>query len=138
MNQDFENIEKVENELQDDWLKQNLTLIKLDPPKDFTEKVIEQIEIKPNPIGNSPIFWLLALIPVAIFAWFLLYYLNGLNGEISSNLNFIPNVSKIISFYQLSKYIIMIVLGGLFFIGIDLFISKKLHHRESFFSFLMV
>jgi len=139
MNQDLENIDKVNDEFQDDWLNQNLKLIQIDPPIDFTKKVIEQVEIKPNPLSNSPLFWILATVPTVILLWFIFFTLNGLSQEYQQiNLNFIPDISKIITFYQLSKYVLMVVLGGLFFIGLDYFLNKRLSGRESLYSFLMV
>ncbi len=138
MNQDLNNFDKVDEELQDKWLNENLKLIQIDPPKDFTNKVMEQIEIKPNPLSNSPLLWILAVVPASILIWIILFSLNGLNLSNQVNLSFIPDVSKIISLYELSKYVLMILLGGLFFIGLDFFLNKRLEHKESFFSFMVV
>lgn len=137
MNQDLENFDKVDNELQDDWLNQNLKFIQIDPPKDFTKNVIEQIEIKPNPLNNSPIFWILAIVPTAIILWLVLFSVSSLSNDYHFNIS-IPDVSGIISFYQLSKYVLMVVFGGLFFIGLDYFLNKQLLKKQSFFSFMMV
>ncbi len=135
MNQDFNNIDKEHDELQDDWLTQNLNITQIEPPLDFTHKVMEQIEVKPNPLNGSPLFWILVAIPSVILLWLVLYTLGSMN---ISYLNFVPKVSNLISIYSLSKYLLMITFGGLFFIGIDYFINKQLSHRESYFSFLLV
>ena len=138
MNQDINSFDKVDDELQDDWLNDNLKLIQMEPPQNFTKKVIEQIEVKPNPLSNSPIFWILAVIPAVMLIWFILFALNTVSVNYQFNLNFIPNISSLISLYALSKYVLMIVVGGLFFIGLDYFLNKGLSHRESFFSFMIV
>lgn len=135
MNEDYNNIDKENDGLQDDWLTQNLNITQIEPPLDFTQKVMEQIEVKQNPLKGSPIFWILAVIPGVILLWLVLYSLGSLN---ISYLDFIPKVSNLISIYSLSKYVLMITFGGLFFIGIDHFINKRLSHRESYFSFLLV
>ena len=137
MNQDFDNIEKVDDELHDEWLSQNLKYIQVDPPKDFTSNVIEKIEIKPNPLSGSPIFWILAVIPITFLVWLLFFSLGSTNHNFGIN-HSIPNVSSIISIYELSKYVLMVVTGGLFFIGLDYFLSKQLSHKKSFFSFMFV
>lgn len=138
MNQDYNTFEKVDDEFQDDWLNQNLKFIQLDPPKDFTKKVVEQVEIKPNTLSNSPMFWMLVSVPSAILIWFLLYSIYSINISYQINLTFIPNVSKIIPFYILSKYVLMIVFSGLFFFGLDYFLNKRLLEKQSFFSFMIV
>lgn len=138
MNQDYNTFEKVDDEFQDDWLNQNLKFIQLDPPKDFTKKVVEQVEFKPNTLSNSPMFWILVSVPSAILVWFLLYSIYSINISYQINLTFIPNVSKIIPFYILSKYVLMIVFSGLFFFGLDYFLNKRLLEKQSFFSFMMV
>ena len=135
MNNDFNNIDKANNGLQDDWLTQNLNITQIEPPIDFTKKVMEQIEVKPNPLNGSPLFWILVAIPGVILLWLALYTLGNLN---ISYLNFIPKVADIVSIYSLSKYVILFTAGGLFFIGIDYFISKQLSHKQSYFSFLLV
>lgn len=135
MNQDTNNIDREQDELQDDWLTKNLNISQIEPPIDFTQKVMEQIEIKPNPLSGSPIFWILAAVPGIILLWIALYAIGTLN---ISELNFIPKVNNLISIYALSKYVLMITFGGLFFIGIDQLISKQLSHRESYFNFLLV
>jgi len=138
MNKNLENIELGNDELQDDWLTQNLKLTQLEPSLDFTQKVIEQIEVKPNPLSGSPIFWVLAVIPAVVLLWLLLYTLGNVNASYQLNLNFIPNISNLISLYTLSKYVLMITFAGLFFIGLDHFMSKGLSHKQSFFSFMLV
>ena len=135
MNQDNYNFDKEHDELQDDWLTRNLNITQLQPSADFTQKVMEQIEIKPNSLNGSPLFWILVAIPGVILLWLILYTLGALN---SSYLNFIPKVANLISIYALSKYVLMITFGGLFFIGVDYFISKQLSHKQSYFSFLLV
>jgi len=139
MNQDLENVDKVNDEFQDNWLNQNLKLIQLDPPNDFTKKVIEQIEVTPNPLSNSPILWILASVPAAILLWLLIFALNSLSHNYQQfDLSFIPDISNIISFNQLSKYVLMVVLGGLFLFGLDYYLNKHLSGKESFYSFLII
>jgi hypothetical protein len=138
MNQDLENIEMVNDELHDEWLTQNLKFTQIEPSHDFTKKVMEQIEVKPNPLNGSPLFWVLAAIPGVVLLWLILFTLGTLNSSYHLNLNFIPNISNFISLYSLSKYVLMITLAGLFFIGLDHIMSKGLSHRESFFSFMLV
>lgn len=138
MNEDLNNIEKVNDEFQDAWLTENLNLTILEPPQDFTKKVMEQVEVKPNTLSGSPLFWILAILPATILVWLILFVLGTLNSSYDFNLSFIPNISKFISFYAISKYAIMITIGGLFFIGLDYMLNKQLSHRESFFSFLVV
>ena len=135
MNQDFNNIDKENDGLQDDWLSENLTITQIKPSLDFTQKVMEQIEIKPNPLSGSPLFWILVAIPGVVLLWFALYAIGSLN---TNYLNFIPKVNNLISIYALSKYLLMVTFGGLFFIGFDYFLSKGITHRKSYFSFLMV
>ncbi|RPH27283.1 MAG: hypothetical protein EHM93_19305 [Bacteroidales bacterium] len=135
MNQDINNIDKENDGLQDEWLTKNLNFTQIAPPLDFTQKVMEQIEVKPNPLSDSPIFWILAAIPGVIILWLALYSIGSLN---ISYLDFVPKVTNMISIYALSKYLLMITFCGLFFIGMDYFISKRLSHRESFFSSLMI
>lgn len=137
MNQEIDNIENVDDNLQDEWLSQSLKSIQIDPPKDFTSNVIEQVEIKPNPLNNSPLFWILAVIPAVFLIWILFPLLGSLDHNFSANHN-IPNITSIISIYLLSKYVLMVVIGGLFFIGLDYFLSKQLSHKKSFFSFMLV
>lgn len=134
MNEDL-NINKNELDLNDPWLSQNLIITQVEPPLDFTKKVIEKVEIKPNPLSGSPLFWILVAIPCIMLLWFTSYALGSVD---SQYLDFIPKISSKISIYSLSKYVMMITIAGLFFIGIDYFISKKLSHKESFFSFLMI
>jgi len=138
MNQDFNNIEKENDDLQDVWLTENLKFTQLEPSLGFTQKVIEQIEVKPNPLNGSPLFWILAVIPVTILLWLILFTLGDLNSSYHFNLSFIPNISSYISLYTLSKYVLMITLGGLFFIGFDLILNKGLAHHRFFFSFFLV
>lgn len=138
MNQDINNSNKVNDELHDDWLTDNLKLTIIEPPQDFTKQVLEKIEIKPNPITNSPIFWILASVPGVFLVWLAVYALNILSTTYQISLDFVPNVSSIITLYVLSKYVIMFIIGGLFFIGLDYFLNKRLTHRESFFNFLLV
>lgn len=138
MNQDLENIELGNDELQDEWLTQNLKLTQLEPPLDFTQKVIEQIEIKPNPLSGSPLFWILTAIPAVVLMWLILYTLGTVNTSYQLNLSFIPKISSLISLYSLSKYVLMITFAGLFFIGLDHFMSKGLSHKHSLFSFVLV
>jgi uncharacterized membrane protein len=138
MNQDLDNFEKVNDELHDEWLTENLQFAQLEPPQNFTRNVMEQIEVKPNPLSGSPLFWILAIIPGMILIWLILFTLGAVNSSYNLNLDFIPNISSYISLYTLSKYVIMVTIGGLFFIGIDHFISKGLSQRESYFSFLLV
>ena len=135
MYSDLNNLDKENEGLQDDWLTQNLNITQLDPPHYFTQKVMEQIEIKPNPLNGSPIFWILVAIPGVILLWLALYTLGSMN---ISYLNFIPKVSDLISIYALSKYVIMFMVGGLFFIGIDYFISKQLSRKQSYSNFLLI
>ncbi len=135
MNNDFNSIGKENDGLQDDWLTQNLNITQLEPSTDFTQKVMEQIEIKPSSLNGSPLFWILVTIPGVILLWLILFTLGTLN---SNYLSFIPKVANLISIYALSKYVLMITFGGLFFIGVDHFINKRLSHRESYFSFLLV
>lgn len=135
MNKDFNNIDEENDGLQDDWLSQNLSVTQVEAPLDFTQKVMGQIEIKPNPLNGSPIFWILATIPGVVILWLLLYTLGSMN---ISYLNFIPKVSDLISIYTLSRYVILFTLGGLFFIGIDYFISKQISRKQSYFNFLLV
>jgi len=135
MNNNFNNIDKVNDGLQDDWLTQNLNITQIEPSTDFTQKVMEQIEIKPNSLNGSPLFWLLVAIPGVILLWLILFTLGTLN---SSYLDFIPKVANLISIYALSKYVLMITFGGLFFIGVDYFISKQLTHKQTYLSFLLV
>ncbi len=134
MNEDL-NINKNDLDLADPWLSQNLFITQVEPPLDFTKKVIEKVEVKTNPLNGSPLFWVLVAIPCVLLLWFISYALGSVD---SQYLDFIPKVSSKISIYALSKYVMMITLAGLFFIGMDHFISKKLSHKESFFSFLMV
>ena len=138
MNQDFNNTDKENEGLQDVWLTENLNITQIEPPLDFTKKVMEQIEVKSYPLNGSPIFWILSVIPGAILLWLILFTLVGLNSSYHFNLDFIPNISNLISFYQLSKYAIMITMAGLFFIGFDQFLSNRIAHRESFYNFLLI
>ncbi len=138
MNQDIINIDKENDGLQDEWLSENLTITQIEPSLDFTQKVMEQIEVKPNPLNGSPLFWILTAIPGVILVWLLFFTIGTLNSSYHFNLSFIPNISNLISIYTLSKYLLMITLGGLFFIGFDYFLSKRIAHRESFHSFLMI
>lgn len=138
MNQDSNNSKKVNDELHDEWLVENLPFAQLEPPQDFTRNVMEQVEVKPNPLNGSPIFWILAIIPGMILIWLILFTLGAVNSNYHLNLDFIPSISSYISLYSLSKYVIMVTIGGLFFIGFDHFISKKLLQRESYFSILLV
>jgi hypothetical protein len=138
MNQNLNNFDKIGDELHDDWLTNNLKLIQIEPPQDFTKKVIEQIEIKSNPVSNSPLFWILVMVPCVLLVWLMLFALNLASITYQIKLDFLPNISSIISFLALSKYALMIVSGGLFFIGLDYFLSKHISKRESFFSFLLI
>jgi hypothetical protein len=138
MNENINDFDKVKEGLQDEWLSDNLKVLQMEPPLDFTKKVLEQIEIKPNPLTNSPVFWILAVVPSIFLGWLALFALNSLNISAKFNLSFLPKASNLLSLTDLSKYSIMVVLGGLFFIGLDYFLNKKLSHRESFFSFLVV
>jgi len=138
MNQDINNFDRVDDELQDDWLKNNLNLIQMEPTQNFTKKVVEQIEINPNTLSNSPLFWILAIIPATFLVWLAIYALNTINFSDQLGLDFLPKISSMISLFTLSKYVLMVVFGGLFFIGLDYFLSKRISHRESFMSFLLV
>ncbi|NOU18504.1 MAG: hypothetical protein HOO91_13185 [Bacteroidales bacterium] len=138
MNQDLNNFDKIGDELHDDWLTDNLKLIQIEPPQNFTQKVIKQIEVEPNPLSNSPLFWILAIVPCVLLVWLMLYALNLASITYQIKLDFLPNISSIISFLALSKYALMIASGGLFFIGLDYFLSKLISKRESFFSCLLV
>jgi hypothetical protein len=138
MNENINDFDKVKEGLQDDWLSDNLKVLQMEPPQDFTKKALEQIEIKPNPLSNSPVFWILAVVPSLFLVWLALFAINSLNISNKLNLNFLPKVSSLMSLTELSRYSIMIVVGGLFFIGLDYFLNKRLSHRESFFSFLVV
>lgn len=138
MNQDLNNFDKIGDELHDDWLTENLKLIQIEPPQNFTKKVIEQIEIEPNPLSNSPLFWILVIVPFVLLVWLVLYALNLANTSYQFRLDFLPNISNIISLLVLSKYALMIAAGGLFFIGFDYFLSKFISKRESLSCFLSV
>lgn len=138
MNQDLNNFDRISDELHDDWLTDNLKLIQIEPPQNFTEKVVKQIEIEPNPLNNSPLFWILAIIPCVLLIWLVLYALNLANTTYQFRMDFLPNISNIISFLALSKYALMIVAGGLFFIGLDYFLSKQISKRESFTNLILV
>ncbi len=138
MNQDLNNFDKIGDDLHDAWLSDNLKLLQIEPPKDFTKKVIAQIEIKPNPLSNSPLFWILAMIPCVLTLLLFFYALNFANTTYQFRLDFLPNISNIISLLVLSKYALMIAAGGLFFIGLDYFLNKHISKRESFSSFLLV
>jgi hypothetical protein len=138
MNEIINNFNKVDEELHDDWLNENLKLVQVEPPLDFTKKVMEKVEVKPNPLSNSPIFWILAIVPGIFLVWLIMYALNTVGVNYQTNLDFIPKVSNLVTLTTLSKYVIMIVIGGLFFIGLDYFLSNRLLHRETFFSFLIV
>jgi hypothetical protein len=137
MNQDLENLDKVNQAFNDEWLTDNLKFTQLEPPKDFTQNVMEQIEVKPNPLNGS-ILWVIAIVPGVILVWLVLYFLGSAGSIYNFDLSFIPKVSSLISFYSLCKYAIMITLAGLFFVGIDHYLSKSLSHRESMFSFVMI
>jgi hypothetical protein len=138
MNQDLNNLDKAHDEFHDDWLTDNLKLIQIEPPQNFTKKVVAQIEIEPNPLSNSPLFWILVIVPCILLVWLMLYALNLASITYQIKLNFLPNISSIISFSALSKYALMIASGGLFFIGLDYFLSKHLLKRESFINFMFV
>jgi len=140
MNTDSNNIEKIDDEfqLQDNWLADNLKLTQLEPSKDFTKKVVEQVIVKPNPLSGSPLFWILATIPSVILIWLILFFLSSVNLGNHLNLNFLSNIVNTISLYSLTKYILMVTFAGLFFIGLDYFLSKRLLHKESFFSFMLI
>ncbi|NVO08361.1 MAG: hypothetical protein HXX16_00200 [Bacteroidales bacterium] len=138
MNQNLNNFDKIGDELHDDWLSGNLKLTRIEPPLDFTKNVIERIEKKPNLLSNSSIFWILAIVPFILLVWLMLYALNLASITYQFRLDFIPNISNVVSFSVLSKYVLMIAFGGLFFIGLDYFLSKYISKRESFFSFLLV
>ena len=134
MNEEL-NIDKNDLDLNDPWLSQNLVITQVEPPLDFTQKVIEKVEIKPNPLSGSPLFWILVAIPCIMLLWLISYALGSVD---SHYLDFIPKISSKISIYTLSKYVMMVTLAGLFFIGIDYYISKRLSHKESFFGFILV
>jgi hypothetical protein len=138
MNQNINNFDGVDDELQDDWLNENLKLIQKDPPQGFTGKVVEQIEPVQNPLGNSPLFWILAAVPGMFLIWIIVFIINSLNVNYQLNLNYLPNITSEISLFTLSKYVLMITIGGLFFIGLDYFLNKRLLHKGSFFSFILV
>jgi hypothetical protein len=138
MNENINNFDKVDEELHDDWLNENLKLVQVEPPLDFTKKVMEKVEVKPNPLSNSPVFWILAIVPGIFLVWLIMYGINTVGVSYQSNLDFIPKVSNLVTLTTLSKYVIMIVIGGIFFIGLDYFLSNRLSHRESFFNFLVV
>lgn len=140
MNTDSNNIEKIDDEFQfqDNWLADNLKLTQLEPSKDFTKKVVEQVIVKPNPLSGSPLFWILATIPSVILIWLILFFLSSVNLGNHLNLNFLSNIVNTISLYSLTKYILMVTFAGLFFIGLDYFLSKRLLHKESFFSFMLI
>lgn len=138
MNQDLNNLNKTRDEFHDDWLTDNLKLIQIEPPQDFTQKVVKQIEVEPNPLSNSPLFWILVIVPFVLLVWLVLYALNLANTTYQFRLDFLPNISNIISLLVLSKYALMIVAGGLFFIGLDHFLSKHILNRESFINFLLI
>jgi len=138
MNQDLNNSVRVNDELQDNWLNDNLKLIQVEPPLGFTQQVLEKIELKPNPLSNSPIFWILAVIPGTFLVWLVVYALNALSVSFPLMVDFLPKISNSIPLFVLSKYVLMIVIGGLFFIGLDYFLNRRLSHRESFFSFILV
>ena len=140
MNTDSNNIEKIDDEFQfqDNWLEDNLKLTQLEPSKDFTKKIVEQVIVKPNPLSGSPLFWILAIVPSVFLIWLILYFLSSMNLGNHFNLNFLSSFVNGISLYTLTKYVLMVTFGGLFFIGLDYFLSKRLSHRESFFSFLLI
>ena len=138
MNQNINNFDKIDDELQDDWLNDNLNLIQIEPPHDFTKKVVAQIEIKPNPLTSSPLFWILAVIPSTFLVWLAIYALNTISISDQLGLGFLPKISSMISLFTLSKYVLMVVIGGLYFIGLDYFLSKRISHKESFVNFLLV
>ena len=140
MNTHSNNIEKIDDEFQfqDNWLADNLKLTQLEPSKDFTKKVVEQVIVKPNPLSGSPLFWILATIPSVILIWLILFFLSSVNLGNHLNLNFLSNIVNTISLYSLTKYILMVTFAGLFFIGLDYFLSKRLLHKESFFSFMLI
>jgi len=140
MNTDSNNIEKIDDEFQfqDNWLADNLKLTQLEPSKDFTKNIVEEVIIKPNPLSGSPLFWILAAIPSVILIWIILYFLSSANLGGQFNLKFISNIVNDVSIYSLTKYALMVTFAGLFFIGLDYFLSKRLLHRESFFSFLLI
>jgi len=140
MNTDNINIEKIDDEsqLQDNWLADNLKLTQLEPSKDFTKNVVEQVFVKPNPLSGSPLFWILAVIPSVILIWLILFFLSSANLGGHFNLSFISSIVNAISIYSLTKYVLMVTFAGLFFIGLDYFLNKRLLHRESFFSFMLI
>ena len=133
MNQDFEKNDMVDDELHDEWLQQQLRTVQLEPPVDFTTKVVEQVEIKPNLLSNSPFFWMIVSVPLALIVWFLLQIISDFSNEFQLSFRIIPDIGQIISFYQLSKYVLMIIFGGLLFFGFDLLLSKQFTQKEKFF-----
>jgi len=138
MDQDLNNLDKAHDEFHDDWLADNLKLIQIEPPQNFTQKVVKQIEVEPNPLTNSPLFWILVIVPFVLLVWLVLYVLNLANTTYQFRLDFLPNISNVISLLVLSKYALMIASGGLVFIGLDYFLSKHLLKRESFINFLLI
>ena len=138
MNTDNNNIEKIDDEFQDDWLADNLKLTQLEPSMDFTPNVVEQVIVKPNPLIESPLFWILAIVPSVFLIWLVLYFLSSINFGNHFDLNFLSNILNNVSLYTLTKYVLMVIFAGLFFIGLDYFFSKRLSHRESFFSFMLI
>lgn len=140
MNTDSNNFEKIDDEFlfQDNWLEDNLKLTQLEPSKDFTKKIVDQVIVKPNPLSGSPLFWILAIVPSVFLIWLILYFLSSMNLGNHFNLSFLSSFVNGISLYTLTKYVLMVTFGGLFFIGLDYFLSKRLSHRESFFSFMLI
>lgn len=138
MDQDLNDLDEMRDEFYDDWLADNLKLIQIEPPQDFTQKILKKIEVEPNPLSNSPLFWILVIVPFVLLVWLVLYALNFANTTYQFRLDFLPNISNIISLLVLSKYALLIVAGGLFFIGLDHFLSKHILKRESFINFLLV
>lgn len=140
MNTDNINIEKIDDEfqLQDNWLADNLKLTQLEPSQDFSQNVVEQVIVKANPLSGSPLFWILAIVPSAFLIWLVLFFLSSINLGNHFNLNFLSNIVNGISLYTLTKYVLMVTFAGLFFIGLDYFLSKRLSHGESFFNFMLI
>jgi hypothetical protein len=136
MNQDANSFDRVDDELKDTWLTNNLKLTQLEPTKDFTKKVVKKATVKPSQTEESPLFWILIITSGIFLIWIVLFSLSAVGDSYITGL--IPNVSKYISLYKLSKYVIMISLSGLFFIGLDRLLSKKFSIHKLLHSFFVV
>mgnify|MGYP001768247781 CR=1 FL=1 len=136
MAKDNEVFEDKNNEmLEDKWLSENLSQIVMMPTESFTKEVVEKLDITPKQKWDSPIFWILILVPLTFiitgFVFTVIPILNACNINLGFSLN---NYS----FLAVSKTVLLIALTGVGLIIIDYFINRGVSKRSVVTYFLSI